>query len=930
MNRGFMNYSDNNGGADGQLPERADYTSPVYGGATRPLGSAMTRVYGGNGSGAAAAAAAGPISAMGSLRSTRSTAAGGAKQTFGALRRSNNEYMSSPSSPPPAPSGSHLQPFVPDAGERRTPDVYMLGGGAFSSQAGPQTNASTGEYGYQRRLNPATGRPVSSRSTAAQPPGLVTSLPDTSDYYVPRSTSMRKYRIAGEYEDTRSTPPPPLAPSDGYVRSNSPLRQSDRFPHTHGNGSLRRTSSRVQATAPASPPPPSPGAATRAYPSQRVEFGYTSPAMAMMTASRSPERDDEIADIIADMSKTRIAALSDGNNSNGATPNESYNNSSAEEVDSKGKKPTPVRFVYLQLGDDVKKAAVPDSAALSLVVLVNLFIEKYQERLAENPDTVPSIYVKDREQGVFYDLEDIDDVATGSVLQWRPKPLDSGTAALETSEKEGPSGRGTEGGSASAIERDVQALAEAVKSLSATVTQLPAQMKSDIDSMLGTVRQHTDSAVSDAIAKSLGNITALLNKKEDSGHYDAQDGRSIGNSAEPMDVELDGGDTDAHKIASSRKQAITRSASMPPGNSSDLPRLRSKLQKAELALSLARQEHQTALAAVQRERDEIATAMEKLSGDVKTHPNVLRVRIEEGKEMLKADYRALNARFEDAHTLVQEMRKDVTQRGAIPSPQLIKNVGGELEAIRNGTKRLLAFINDTRSDWKRTWEEELQNILKEQSFVKDVEQMLGELDDDTSHLDGVLDKLDKVIDLKLHERSKEGYVPPAATRFLDVVSADDAPEARKDFLMQIACVDIDHSRRLDALEAAEKLRLKELASKVNEFDEELSDFVSQRKLRKTGGTQELERRRAEKDIEVMKDMLKSVEDAELARREKIAQRKAAKKPQPQKKKKKPASVEKNDEEDGVDSEAADLNAEEQTPAPDDHEKQDISENEEEK
>ncbi|KAJ2511830.1 hypothetical protein GGI11_004960, partial [Coemansia sp. RSA 2049] len=108
MNRGFMNYSDNNGGADGQLPERADYTSPVYGGATRPLGSAMTRVYGGNGSGAAAA---GPISAMGSLRSTRSTAAGGAKQTFGALRRSNNEYMSSPSSPPPAPSGSHLQPF---------------------------------------------------------------------------------------------------------------------------------------------------------------------------------------------------------------------------------------------------------------------------------------------------------------------------------------------------------------------------------------------------------------------------------------------------------------------------------------------------------------------------------------------------------------------------------------------------------------------------------------------------------------------------------------------------------------------------------------------------------------------------------------------------------------------------------------------------
>ncbi|KAJ1802278.1 Bud site selection protein 6 [Coemansia sp. RSA 2599] len=101
-------------------------------------------------------------------------------------------------------------------------------------------------------------------------------------------------------------------------------------------------------------------------------------------------------------------------------------------------------------------------------------------------------------------------------------------------------------------------------------------------------------------------------------------------------------------------------------------------------------------------------------------------------------------------------------------------------------------------------------------------------------------------------------------------------DAKKNFLLQISCVDIDHNRRLEALKTAEKLRRQELATKVNEFDEELSDFVGQRKLRKTGGTEELERRRAEKNIEVMKEMLKSVEEAEQARRAKIAQRKAAK------------------------------------------------------
>ncbi|KAJ1661961.1 Bud site selection protein 6 [Coemansia sp. RSA 1646] len=894
MNRGFVDYRDSSSGVDGQSPEPADYTSPVYGGTTRPLGSAMTRAYGNNnssytsGGGGGSGATAGPISAMGSLRSTRSTA--GNKPALGSLRR-NQEYLSHNNSDGAAVSSpsSHFQPFVLDAGERRTPD-YLMGG----PQAGPQTS----EYGYHRRMaGGGLGRPTSSRSTVQQPPPVVTSFAD-SEYYAPRSSSIRKYKIAGDYEDTRSTPPPPpFVPSDAYSR---------------------RTSSRVQAVTPTSPPPPQGGGATaRPYTSQRVEFGYTSPAMAMMAASRSPERDDEIADIIADMSKTRIAALGDSD-SNGVTTNDS--GSSAEEVRARSKKRPPVRYVYLQLGDDTKKAAF-DGSTPSHVELVNMFIDKYKERLAENPDTVPSIYIKDPECGVFYELEDMADVATGTVLQWRPKPLADGSATAQT-KKEGELDESSGSSSPSAVERDIQALAEIVRALSDTMMQLPTQMKSEMDSALGAVRQHTDDTVSDAMTKTLSQITALLREGE-APRQRTREIRATGrDGADAMEVEPDANDDDdtgALTVVGSSKPSIARSASMPLASDAELTELRSKLRKAELGLSVARQEHQAALAAAQLERDTLASDMDKLRKDVGSHPNILRVRIEEGKAMLKTDYRALNTRFEDVDTLVQEMRKDVTQRGAIPTPQLVKNVEGELAAIKNGTKRLLAFINDTRSDWKRTWEEELQNILKEQGFVKDVEQLLGELDDDNSHLEGVVDKLDKVIDLKQQERAREGYVPPAATKFLDVVSPDDAPEAKKDFLMQISCVDIDHARRLDALEAAEKLRRKELAAKVNEFDEELSNFVGQRKLRKTGGTEELERRRAEKDIEVMKDMLKSVEEVELARREKIAQRKAAKKTQPQKKKKKPVSMGEND----VGSET-DAPAETKAPVAEDNEPQDVS------
>ncbi|ORX69705.1 actin interacting protein 3 [Linderina pennispora] len=268
--------------------------------------------------------------------------------------------------------------------------------------------------------------------------------------------------------------------------------------------------------------------------------------------------------------------------------------------------------------------------------------------------------------------------------------------------------------------------------------------------------------------------------------------------------------------------------------------------------------------------------MQRLRDDVGSHPSVLRKRIESGKDRLKTEYRSLNARFEDADAMVQEMRKDVTQRGSIPSAQLLRKASDELAAVAQGSEALVAFINETRADWKLTWEEELQNILKEQSFVKDVEQMLGELLDDARHLDGVLDKLEQVVDLRVRERASDSYVPAAATKFIDVVSPDDAPDAKQGLLRQITCVDVDHERRLDALRAAEKLRQQELAAKVNEFDQELADFVGQRKLRKTGGTEELERKRMEKENEVLKEMMKSVEEAEQARRAKIAQRKAAK------------------------------------------------------
>ncbi|KAJ2827960.1 Bud site selection protein 6 [Coemansia furcata] len=705
----------------------------------------------------------------GSLRSTRSTQANAAyARPQGSLRR--NGYHPHEASAHTAAgyedsryNAPNLQPFVPDASERRgTPEYYG------------SNNAQTIDYNYRRNNH-------SYQQPAPLPAPIKT---HGSSYNMPARSASGARRYSRDQEDD--------------VRSN---RSSGDFSRQAALlGSARLVSGRVDRE-PEEVLPLS---------SQRVEFGAINHAKASFSSSLSPER-DEIADIIADMSTARITSGDD---------NDLVGSDSSDGLFIGTKSPV---HVFLQLGDSAKRVALTERP--SQTSLINLFIEKYRARLAEDPESLPTIYINDaKNRDLFYELEDMTDVIDGSILSWRTRPL-SAAKSLDNNSK------------GASLRSEVGDLATIVRSLAETVAQLPAQIRGELASAVSEVKDHTNTT--------LGSIKAL-----------------------PAVTSSSGG-------ASLDRPAIPRSASTPMIGSAEVDELHARVKRLELELSVERQARREEVAAVERAKAEATDELEKLKESASRHPNVLRVRIEEGKDMLKNEYRQLNTRFEDVHALVQEMRKDVAQRGSIPSSQMMRKATADLKGIESGTGRLVAFINETRSDWKRTWEEELQNILKEQSFVKDVEQMLGELIDDNQHLGDVIDKLNKIIDLKLRERAKDDYVPSAATKFFDVVSPDDAPDAKKDFLMQISCVDVDHQRRLDALKSAERLRQAELATKVNEFDEELSDFVTQRKLRKTGGTEELERRRAEKEVEVMKDMLKSVEEAEQARRAKLAQRKAA-------------------------------------------------------
>ncbi|CAB5196785.1 unnamed protein product [Rhizophagus irregularis] len=59
---------------------------------------------------------------------------------------------------------------------------------------------------------------------------------------------------------------------------------------------------------------------------------------------------------------------------------------------------------------------------------------------------------------------------------------------------------------------------------------------------------------------------------------------------------------------------------------------------------------------------------------------------------------------------------------------------------------------------------------------------------------------------------------------------------------------------------AEKQRERDLASRIDEFELELTNFVAQNKLKKTGGAEEAERLRQKKNEETLKQLFKAAEN----------------------------------------------------------------------
>ncbi|OAD77288.1 hypothetical protein PHYBLDRAFT_96992, partial [Phycomyces blakesleeanus NRRL 1555(-)] len=223
-----------------------------------------------------------------------------------------------------------------------------------------------------------------------------------------------------------------------------------------------------------------------------------------------------------------------------------------------------------------------------------------------------------------------------------------------------------------------------------------------------------------------------------------------------------------------------------------------------------------------------------------------RLFIEEGKEQLLTSSDKITTRLEDLQDTIDQLKLDVTLRKSSPSEAQMTHCSNETKALAQEIDQFGAYIARVKPTWKKTWEQELQTIVKEQQSVKEQEGLLLDMKDDLAALLEVFEQLEKICVYRAKAR-------PVLREFR-VAPAEEGFEGMASVFKQVTTIDVDHERRLKALEQAEKMRQREILNKVDDFEKELGSFVEAKKLKKTGGAQEIERIRQQKDKDLLKAM----------------------------------------------------------------------------
>lgn len=226
--------------------------------------------------------------------------------------------------------------------------------------------------------------------------------------------------------------------------------------------------------------------------------------------------------------------------------------------------------------------------------------------------------------------------------------------------------------------------------------------------------------------------------------------------------------------------------------------------------------------------------------------------INKGKKTLSTDSEALVNRVDDLSDVVEELRKDVVTRGVRPLPRVLEDISKDISATTKQLAKVKDYVKREKPIWTKIWEQELQVVMMERDDLTQQDELMNDLDGDLEDITSVFKLVEEAT--KQQNLQAAGTIGRNPSKSLAFDTLVDPHEAKTGMLDEVRALQPNHENRLEAIERAEKARQRELETRrVGEFQREVETFVEEGKLKKTGGMDEVERRRKLKDEQARKE-----------------------------------------------------------------------------
>ncbi|KAI6042045.1 actin interacting protein 3-domain-containing protein [Pisolithus marmoratus] len=467
----------------------------------------------------------------------------------------------------------------------------------------------------------------------------------------------------------------------------------------------------------------------------------------------------------------------------------------------------PASFpVFLQVGREVKKATFELGTTVSSLRM--LFVDKF----SYNPgmENFPAIYIRDPSSGVQYELEDMEEVKEKCLLSLNIEPLDQIKQHIDA---------------------QISTLSNDLKELKSAITH----------------NRRLSHHPSPIVAHEFAESTPVADRPSDKQfqHIARRLSRIVGDAQNTfIQPQMTG--------QSLQLQPQITGASVMSEYSSrvvnDLKTQFDEVQNLRRDLGIMRQLYTEFMKTTKESLSALRTQTQSVKQLASAKVGGARSFIDSGKGKLDTRSQNVLTKVEELQDTVESLRDDVIKRHVTPKPQLLKTIQQDVASAATELSSLKVHLDTIKPMWKKTWEEELQNIVEEQGFLSHQEELLADLLEDHKGLADVFDHVQKVVNLRGNTPNRSGR-----GRF-KALPVDEGHGGLSTVMMEIRGAAVDPEKRLKAIAANQKNRERDLASRSDAFQSELAGFVSGKKLKMTGGTDEAERVRQKRNELALKAM----------------------------------------------------------------------------